>query len=185
MNTVRALVSKVEFRPAVVDELHPRFDLGVLLEFVVESRWVVAFASNAALPDKYLRSLDPLSRGIVDGRVQVVSAEISRILPGAEKVGDVLVELARMNPWAVHVSNPLHVDIPLQQPEVKSAEKVAEDMLIVLYQRQRSPLVSVSAQAQGYDIYSSSDNAAFLDFGEMPAWMCDVKTHWRPRFVGV
>lgn len=131
-----AWASRIDFRPDPADADKGAIDLGFLLEFTTEDYWVIAMIMLAAVDDTSLAGLDELSRKLIDNRREIIRSEVQRILPRANKPGELLPLLSAANPWSIHIDAPTTLDIStVRAASGASVEKIAEKYALSFFMR--------------------------------------------------
>lgn len=128
--------SRIDFRPDPGDPVKNIINLGFLLEFNTKEYWVVAMIMLATIDDAALSGVDELSRKLIESRQKVIENEIRRVLPRANKLGEVLPLLAAANPWSMHIAVPTAIDTAaVRNVEATPVEKLAEKYALSLFVR--------------------------------------------------
>jgi hypothetical protein len=122
----------VTFRPERPCSV-PETLLGLVLEFVVDGTWAVAYAGRAVITQEELQSIDLLSRQLIEGRSGVMKAEVERALVNAVSPGDVVRALAVSNPLSIHVGLPQRKEVPIPTDQARSTEQFAEHFALIAY----------------------------------------------------
>ena len=108
--------------------------LGLAVEFTTEEYWVVALGMRAAIEPEVLKSMEPLTKELLQRPSDLFGNEIDHALTGARRAGDVLRRLAANNVWSIHVGPPKVIELPETLPERdRSVESLVDKLLFHVY----------------------------------------------------
>jgi len=128
--------SVVQFRRQPNADGAGAVNLGFIIGFETKQCAAVGLAVRASLDEKMLAELDPLSREVLENRLDVLVAEVDAALNGHHKPKDVLRALAAQNPWTLCVTPPQEAEVSVAADfDNASVQKVAEDYVLRLYSR--------------------------------------------------
>jgi hypothetical protein len=187
---VELMFSAIQYRPTLSDTGAKPISLGVLLEFAVNDIWVVGLAMRHAVDKAATEALDPLSRELIDARMEIIKGEVDDALNAARRPGDVLRILSDRNGWSFSVARPQPLSIPTRESAtVPTIEKLAEQYVLMEYRRALLPTSLIlparatkgarRAAAQGQPVHTVPETPP-----EVPLpWMLPT-VYWRAPLGG-
>ncbi len=178
--------SFLQFQPNPNFPSEGALDLGFALEFTTSKYWVMGLAIRATLEEKYLATLDDLTRRLLEERMAIMTREVEQTLNKADQPGDALTILAARNPWSIHVSAPRSLTIsPSEQKASDKAttEKATEQYLFKIFEKEAGKAAPTGSRdhAVGALTYAEMHDEEEDDGCEAGAlWMYPPKTLIRP-----
>jgi hypothetical protein len=163
--------SAVQYRADLSGQRIKPINLGVLMEFVAENIWTVGMAMLHTVDAAAVQDLDPISRELIEGRVNVIRSEMSAALKAARRPGDVLRLLAEHNPWAFHIMQPETVVLPVNKLDAVTVEKFAEKYVLEAYARKLHPEPVIVGRRLASLRARQATTAAMVPAEAPPAWM--------------
>jgi hypothetical protein len=175
--------SVVQFRVNPADEACGVEHLGFILGLTTDRYRAVSLAFRTALNPELMKRLDPLSREILEHRVDILKAEIEHVFSSEASLQDVLRAVSEANQWSLYVSQP-HVT-ELAGEAVASSARLAEDYRLEFFNERQwlpvTPLHQVS-RIHSFDFgnvvsYQPDRDDGRSSVHEMvpPPWMLDPK----------
>ena len=109
-----------------------------LVGFHAEKFWAVGLAMRGSMPSELLEVIDPLSRAVLEGRSEILKAQIQSKLDACGKPEDVITAVVGENYSSLYMSKMVSEMIDLSvAPSAPSMEKLAEEYVLTLFEKQR------------------------------------------------
>jgi hypothetical protein len=120
-NKIPFWISSIEYFPNPGNPEENKIFLGIVLEALVESQWVVMVRARAALSDAEQATLDGIGRDLLTSPLDYIKKKVEHFLPLAKHPGDVVTALANETNWSVHFTAP-----EMQQFRPEEAQSLLE-----------------------------------------------------------